>query len=201
MLEEFKAGGDIMWFLLLCAVAGLTFAIERVITLLLRTGGTRQFAKRLMKTVDQQGVQAGIELCAKTPSPVAKVLGAALEKAGQDRTLIENAVVQAGATELGFLDRFMPLIAGITTVAPFFGFLGTVTGMIGAFKAVAAVGEVDPTVVSSGIAEALITTKWGLIIAAPLSIVHIAFSMVVNGYLRQMESASSELVDYLTAKR
>lgn len=200
MLDEFRAGGGIMWFLLACAVAGLTFVIERVITLVLRTGGTRGFVKRLIAVIDKGGVAAGIDLCAKTGSPVAKVLGAALERAGQDRTSIENAVVQAGATELGFLDRFMPLIAGITTVAPFFGFLGTVTGMISAFKAVAAVGEVDPIVVSTGISEALITTKWGLMIAAPLALMHILFSMVINGYLRQMETASAELIDYLVAK-
>lgn len=200
MLDEFRAGGGIMWFLLACAVAGLTFVIERVITLVLRTGGTRGFVKRLMATINKGGVAAGIELCAKTNSPVAKVLQAALEKAGQDRASIENAVIQAGATELGFLDRFMPLLAGITTVAPFFGFLGTVTGMISAFKAVAAVGEVDPIVVSTGISEALITTKWGLMIAAPLALLHILFSMIVNAYLRQMETASAELIDYLVAK-
>jgi biopolymer transport protein ExbB/TolQ len=55
--------------------------------------------------------------------------------------------------------------------------------------------------VSSGIAEALITTKWGLIIAAPLAIVHILFAGRINGYLREMETASAELVDYLEAKR
>ena len=85
-------------------------------------------------------------------------------------------------------------------MAPFFGFLGTVTGMISAFKAVAAVGEVEATVVASGIAEALITTKWGLIIAAPLSIFYILFSGRVSGYLRDMETASGELIDFLMAR-
>jgi len=72
--------------------------------------------------------------------------------------------------------------------------------MISAFKAVAAVGEVEATVVASGIAEALITTKWGLIIAAPLSIFYILFSGRVSGYLRDMETASGELIDFLVAK-
>jgi biopolymer transport protein ExbB len=108
--------------------------------------------------------------------------------------------VRTGASELAFLDRGMALIAGLTTVAPFFGFLGTVTGMISAFKAVAAVGEVEATVVASGIAEALITTKWGLVIASPLAIVYILFQGRVNGYLRDMETASGELVDFLMAR-
>ena len=89
---------------------------------------------------------------------------------------------------------------GLCTVAPFFGFLGTVTGMISAFKAVAAVGEVEATVVASGIAEALITTKWWLVIAAPLSVVYIIYQSRTSGYLRDMETASSELMDFLVAK-
>jgi biopolymer transport protein ExbB len=123
-----------------------------------------------------------------------------LSKAEQGKTAMEDAIVRSGSTELAFLDRGMALIAGLTTVAPFFGFLGTVTGMIGAFKAVAAVGEVEATVVASGIAEALITTKWGLLIASPLAIVHILFQQRVNGYLRDMETAASELLDFLVTK-
>lgn len=202
MIQEFKDGGGIMWFLLVCAVLGIALTLERLFTLFIRTRvNVKKFSQKLLQTVEQDGIQAGIELCDKTPSPVAKVLRAALLKADADRTVMEDAIVRAGATELAFLDRGMALLAGLTTVAPFFGFLGTVSGMIGAFKAIAAVGEVDPTVVSSGIAEALITTKWGLIIAAPLAIIHILFSGKVNGYLRDMETASSELLDYLVTRR
>lgn len=202
MLQEFKDGGGIMWFLLVCAVMGIALCLERLFTIFLRLRvDVKKFSQRLVKTVQEQGVQAGIDFCDKNPSPVAKVLRAALEKAGQDRAVLEDAIVRAGAAELAFLDRGMALIAGLTTVAPFLGFLGTVSGMISAFKAIAAVGEVDPTVVSSGIAEALITTKWGLIIAAPLAILHILFSGRVNGYLRDMETASSELLDFLMTKQ
>jgi biopolymer transport protein ExbB len=202
MIAEFKDGGGIMWFLLACAVGGIALCIERLFTMFVRMRvDVKKFSRKLMETLDKEGIQAGIELCAKNPSPVAKVLGAALEKSDLDKSRIEDIIVRTGASELAFLDRGMALIAGLTMVAPFFGFLGTVTGMISAFKAVAAVGEVDPTVVSSGIAEALITTKWGLIIAAPLAIVHILFAGRINGYLREMETASAELVDYLEAKR
>lgn len=196
MIEEFKAGGGIMWFLLACAVIGIALFLERLFTIFIRLRvNVRKFTAQLLETVDSQGIKAGIELCDKTPSPAAKVLRAALEKAGDGKTAMEDAIVQAGTSELAFLDRGMALMAGVTTVAPFFGFLGTVTGMIGAFKAVAAVGEVEPTVVASGISEALITTKWGLIIAAPMAIVHIILSTRINGYLREMETASAELLE------
>jgi biopolymer transport protein ExbB len=201
VIQEFKDGGDIMWFLLICAVMGIALSIERAYTLTFRLRlNVKRFGQELMDTIGKNGVKAGLELCNNTKSPAARVLAAALEKVDQGKTVVEDSIVRTGASELAFLDRGMALIAGLTTVAPFFGFLGTVTGMIGAFKAVAAVGEVEATVVASGIAEALITTKWGLIIAAPLSIFYILFSGRVSGYLRDMENASGELVDFLMAR-
>jgi biopolymer transport protein ExbB len=201
VIQEFKDGGDIMWFLLACAVGGIALSIERAYTLTFRLRlNVKRFGQELMDTIGKSGVKAGIDLCNSTKSPAARVLAAALEKVDQGKTVVEDSIVRTGASELAFLDRGMALIAGLTTVAPFFGFLGTVTGMISAFKAVAAVGEVEATVVASGIAEALITTKWGLVIASPLAIVYILFQGRVNGYLRDMETASGELVDFLMAR-
>ncbi|MEO0092822.1 MAG: MotA/TolQ/ExbB proton channel family protein [candidate division WOR-3 bacterium] len=204
MIREFNAGGTFMWFLLACAILGLAIFFERLYTIFIKMRlNAKTFVGRLIQTIDKDGIQAGINLCAKTPSPVARVLKPILEmeKENKPRTAMEDALVRAGTQELGFLDRGMALMAGLTTVAPFIGFLGTVNGMISAFAAVAAVGEVEPTVVASGISEALITTKWGLIIAAPLAIIHIIFSGRINGYTRDMETAATQLLDYLEAKR
>ena len=204
MIREFNAGGTFMWFLLILAVLGLAIVFERLYTIFIKIRlNAKTFVAKLIETTEKGGVEAGIDLCAKTPSPVARVLKPILEmeKERKPRSMMEDAIVRAGTSELGFLDRGMALMAGLTTVAPFIGFLGTVNGMIGAFAAVAALGEVEPTVVASGISEALITTKWGLIIAAPLAIIHILFSGRVNGYTRDMETASTQLLDYLEAKR
>lgn len=201
MIQEFQAGGGTMWFLLACAVLGIALVLERLYTLFIRLNvDVKKFSSTVIQAVDKQGVQAGIAMCDKSKSPVARVLRAALVKADSGKSAMEDAIVSAGTSELAFLDRGMPLLAGLTTVAPFFGFLGTVTGMIGAFKSVAAVGEVDPTVVASGISEALITTKWGLMIAAPLAIVVILFQGRINSYLRDMETSSAQLLDVVIAK-
>ena len=204
MIREFNAGGTFMWFLLICAVLGLAIVFERLYTIFVKIRlNAKTFVAKLIETTEKGGLDAGIDLCSKTPSPVARVLKPILEmeKERKPRSMMEDSIVRAGTSELGFLDRGMALMAGLTTVAPFIGFLGTVNGMIGAFAAVAALGEVEPTVVASGISEALITTKWGLIIAAPLAIIHILFSGRINGYTRDMETASTQLLDYLEAKR
>jgi len=203
MIREFQlgtegGGGFAMWFLLLCAVLGVGVIIERFISLYIKARiNPRGFVENLKSVIDSQGIDAGIALCDQTPSPVAKILRAALEKADKGKDAMEEMITRSAAIELAFLDRGMPLLAGLTTVAPFLGFMGTVMGMITAFAAIAMAGEVEPTIVASGISAALITTKWGLIIATPLAIIHILFSGKVDGYTRDMEEAASGLIDYI----
>ncbi len=203
MIREFQVGaegggGFVMWFLLFCAVISIGLIIERLFSLLIKARlNPRSFLERLSSTIDSQGVDAGIALCDQTAAPVAKILRGVLEKADKGKDAMEEMVARNAAIELAFLDRGMALLGGLTTVAPFLGFLGTVMGMITAFAAIAIAGEVEPTIVASGISTALITTKWGLIIATPLAIIHILFSGKVDGYTRDMEEAASGLIDYL----
>ncbi len=203
MIREFQlgaegGGGFVMWFLLVCAVIGIGLILERLFSLLIKARlNPRSFLERLTSTIDSQGVDAGIALCDHTAAPVAKILRGVLEKTDKGKDAMEEMVARNAAIELAFLDRGMALLGGLTTVAPFLGFLGTVMGMITAFAAIALAGEVEPTIVASGISTALITTKWGLIIATPLAIIHILFSGKVDGYTRDMEEAASGLIDYL----
>jgi len=200
MIKEFQDGGGVMWLLLACIVLGLGIVVERLISLFLKTRlQPRIFGERLRSIIKDKGIAAGIELCDQTPSPVAKIMKAILEKQAAGKAAMEEAMARAAVEELAFLDRGMSLLAGLTTVAPFLGFLGTVTGMMRSFSAIAAAGEVEPTVVASGISEALITTKWGLLIATPLAIIHILFTGKINRFTREMEDGGVRLIDFLTA--
>ncbi|MBN2619500.1 MotA/TolQ/ExbB proton channel family protein [candidate division WOR-3 bacterium] len=203
MIREFQlgaegGGGFVMWFLLLCAVLGIGLILERLYSLYIRARlNPRSFLEKLTSIIDSQGIDAGIALCDQTAAPVAKILRSVLEKAHQGKDPMEEMVTRSAAIELAFLDRGMALLGGLTTVAPFLGFLGTVMGMITAFAAIAMAGEVEPTVVASGISTALITTKWGLLIATPLAIIRILLAGKVDGYTRDMEESASGLIDYL----
>ncbi len=202
MVQEFIKGGGIMWFLLACIVIAAALVIERLITLfIVARVNAKKFVNELIRRIEEEGINAGIDFCSSVHSPVSRVLLPALQRASEGKEAMEEAVMRTGSSELGFLDRGMQLMGGIVVVAPFFGFLGTVTGMIRAFAAVAAVGEVEPTVVASGIAEALITTKWGLMIAAPLSIIHILLTSKINSYTKDMELATASLIEYLEKKK
>jgi biopolymer transport protein ExbB len=180
---------------------GLTFIIERFITLIIKARlNPMKFLDQLTTAIDKDGANAGRELCDATPQPVAKILGAGLSKANMGRDVVEESIAAAGAVELAFLDRGMLWIAMASTLGPIIGFLGTVTGMIGAFEAIVQAGEVEATVVAKGISEALITTATGLIIAAPMVLFHTLFSSMIDRYSRDMEQAASSLVDFLLEK-
>ena len=201
MIQEFLKGGGVMWMLLVCIVFGLAIVIERLFSLFVKIRlNPRVFHEQVRAQINEKGIPAGIELCARTSSPVAKILKSILEKSGEGKAAMEEAMARSAVGELAFLDRGMALLAGLTTVAPFLGFLGTVTGMMRSFDAIAAAGEVEPTIVASGIAEALITTKWGLLIATPLAIIHILFAGKINSYTRDMEESGLELIDRLLSR-
>ena len=99
---------------------------------------------------------------------------------------------------MAFLEKGLSAIAAVVNVAPMLGFLGTVSGMIRAFEAIAAAENVSAKLVASGISEALITTASGLVIAIPTSLFHSYFTGQVDRFVVEMEETSAELVNELT---
>jgi len=189
-----------MWPLLLSAIIGLVFVIERIITFTIIAKNPKKFIDQLQKVIEKEGIEAAVKFCAKNPSPFARILESALTEfqyVGKDKLAVEDAIGRAAVVELAFLDRGMSFLVAVITIAPMLGFLGTVSGMINAFDAIALAGSVEPKLVASGISEALITTQTGLVIAIPVSAAHTYFSTIINGYSRSLEDASNKIMDLL----
>jgi biopolymer transport protein ExbB len=197
MVDYFHKGGGMMWLLLIVAILSIVVMLERLFTLFRLRKNPRKFVNQLIEIIEGEGVEAARDFCARDASVVAKICEAALEKAGEAKEIMEESVARKATSELAFLDRGMLWLASFATIAPLLGFLGTVTGMIRAFQAVAAAGEVEPTLVAAGISEALITTATGLLIAAPVALAHTFFSSRINAFSREMEEAANTLIEYL----
>ncbi len=198
LVDYFNRGGSMMWLLLILAIIGLAFIIERVISLFLKLkGNPRAIMEDVIKRMESQGIDAALSYLKKEKNPVAKILEAGLEKVDKGRIAVEESMTAKAASEFAFLDRGMIYLQAVATLAPIIGFLGTVTGMIKAFTAIAAAGEVEPTIVASGISEALITTATGLLIAAPVALFYAIFADRVNNFTRSMEEVSNAFIDYL----
>ncbi len=201
LVSYFHKGGPMMWLLLIVAVGSLAIIIERLYSLYIKARTNPLKLVEIVKTkIEEEGIDGAIEFLAAHKSPIAKVLLAGLEKVNRGRAVVEESMAQKAAHEFAFLDRGMVFLSAAVTVAPILGFLGTVTGMIKAFEAIALAGEVEPTLVAKGISEALITTATGLLIAAPVSIFYSLFSSTINSYNRKAEEAANSLIEYLLEK-
>ncbi len=203
-VEYFHKGGPVMWPLLFCAIIGLAYVIERFISYALASINVNKFLDTLKRTMREKGVDEGIKMCAKLRQPVAKITKAILEeykKVGPRKDALEEAASTVGTDELAFIDRGLPVIAAVSTIAPILGFLGTVTGMIRAFNAIALAGEVEPTLVAAGISEALITTATGLSIAFPMVAFHVYFTTRGDSFTRNMEKAATDIITFLLEER
>jgi biopolymer transport protein ExbB len=197
MVDWFRKGGFFMWPLLACSVVGVALILERWFTLSRARINTRRFIDNLLSALRDRGVDGAIEVCTRTPGPIAAVLHSGLMRADKGPDAVTKAIESAGVIEMAFLQRSLIWLASITVVAPLLGFLGTVSGMIDAFDAIAAADQVSAKVVARGISKALYTTYAGLAIAIPIQIAYNGFINKIDKFITEMEASSVEVVDTL----
>ncbi len=182
LLDLLKAGGTIMYPLVLCSILGVTFALLRGFEYRRAILFPESFFDRLKQKVSgNDGSPAkGIEYCDdliqsdRYLAYSARMCRAGLKKAEEGPVEVEKAVENAGMMEVDRLRRGLRGMQVIIAVAPLLGLVGTVYGMIGAFQSMESAGvSVDKVeMLSKGIYEALVTTATGLTIAIPLLIIH-----------------------------
>jgi biopolymer transport protein ExbB len=194
----FVAGGNFMWGLLAAALFALAIILERAYTLAKARTNTRRLIGTVITTLRSEGVTEAAQVCERTRGPIAAILHSGLMRADRGPEAVEKAIETSGTIEMAFLERGLVGLSSVANVAPLLGFLGTVSGMISAFEAIANADQVNAKLVASGISEALITTATGLIIAIPASLGHSFFLSVIDRFIIEMEETSAELVEELT---
>jgi biopolymer transport protein ExbB len=178
-------------------VIGLAFSIERFWTLTRANINTKKFLVDVKKALDEGGVEKAKELCANTRGPVASVFHAGLLRVDEGIEAAEKAIIAYGAVEMSFLERGLIWISTFITIAPMLGFTGTVQGMIQAFDAIKEANQISPSIVAGGIAVALLTTLFGLIVAMILQLLYNYFVSKIDKIVVDMEESSIELIDAL----
>jgi biopolymer transport protein ExbB len=197
MWSYFEKGGPVMWPLLALSVLGVTVIFWRWWALRQSTSGLQPFMKELRGKLVTKDVPGAIAVCERHKGPVASIVKAGLLRYGRPKDEVEMALQDASAHELANLERGLPILATVAMIAPLLGFLGTVTGMINSFEALASVGLNNPAAVAKGISEALITTAAGLAIAIPVQMAYNYFVTNVNSVVRTMESAAHVVLEAL----
>ena len=205
MAELIWKGGYAMIPLLLCSLFMLAVILERRRSLEAVTIDTGPFRQRIGELLRQGDLAGAVRLCEETPGPVATLLGVGLKRYKQLRETkrgtvqVEDGVVKAmedySPHIVADLEKYLGVLATVGNIAPLFGFLGTVTGMIRSFRDIAVAGNMTPQVVASGISEALITTAAGLAIAIPAFVAYNYFTTRVRKFVLDMEESSAHLIE------
>jgi biopolymer transport protein ExbB len=167
--EIFQRGGWCMWPILVCAILGLAFFIERMVDLRWLRHAPGEVDKDVVHVVDTRGVDSGLAVCLERQSSLTRVLYAALLRYGSPRQELEVAVADECSRLIYDMRRNCRWILFFALLAPLFGALGTVLGLIHSFDAVAAGTAPDKLEqLASGAGVALLSGAWGLLVAIPL---------------------------------
>jgi len=200
--QKFIEGGPgFMGIVLLCLILGLALAIERIIYLNMATTNTDKLLNNVESALQSGGVDAAKEVCRNTNGPVASIFYQGLERSNEGVEMVEKSIVSYGSVQMGLLEKGLSWISLFIALAPMLGFMGTVIGMIGAFDAIEAAGDISPSLVAGGIKVALLTTVFGLIVAMILQIFYNYLIAKVDSLVNSMEDASISLIDLLVKNK
>lgn len=163
VLETLQAGGPVMIPILASAVIAAAALLERLWALRRARVVPNSFAVEMMDLVRQHRWNDALTLCRKRDIPIARVLAVAVEARTEPRSLIKERVEEIGRRESADLERFIPVVGTVASIAPLLGLLGTVGGMILTFQVIEEQG-VEVGALAGGISQALITTFAGLLV-------------------------------------
>ncbi len=197
--QKFLEGGaGWMTPVLLCLVFGLAVAIERLLYLNLASINTKKFIAEIEAALNKGGVEAAMEIARNQRGPVASIYYQGLSRYGEGLDVVEKSVASYGSVQMGLMEKGLSWISLFISLSPMLGFMGTVVGMVAAFDAIQAAGDVSATLVAGGIKVALLTTLAGLIAAVILQLFYNYIVAKIDSLVINMEDSSIILVDMLT---
>ena len=201
----FKIGNE--WNIILiiiggCSLISFTVFIERLMNLHRSEINTNRFVIDMRNTLKEGNIIEAIGICEKLGGTIANIVKAGLIKHSRSKESIENAMEIAGLVEISRLEKNAKLLSIIAYVAPLIGLLGTVLGFIQAFSEMRLSGLVDISAsrIGEAMEYALVTTAAGLVVAIPSIIAYNYIISRVEGFILEIQTTSSEIVDLLTEK-
>ncbi|MFC1631371.1 MotA/TolQ/ExbB proton channel family protein [Candidatus Omnitrophota bacterium] len=204
MWDVIQKGGPLMYLIVLCSIVALAVVIERLYHLHRARIDSGKFMDGIANTLRRNRIMDAINLCEKTPGPIAHIVKAGILQHDRTRAEIKEAIEDAGIYEVPRLEKNLGALATIAHISPLLGLLGTVTGMVRAFQIIqekaTALNPVSPGDLAGGIWEALITTAAGLIVAIPTFVIYNYLVSRVKGFIVEMERVATDLVNILSQR-
>jgi biopolymer transport protein ExbB len=195
--EMMLQGWPVLSVLLIMSILSVTIIVDRVMAFRAARLKARAFIANVSRHLDMQGVNGALDYCGQYRQPISMVATAILSQSGK-RNARERALQQAVQRQVCDLELYVPVLGTIASTAPFIGLLGTVIGIIKAFGNIAVNVGGGPEVVAGGIAEALITTACGLLVAIPALMGYNYCVHRVQKLAEEMDMAAYDLIEKLS---
>ena len=193
-----EGGAGFMSLIIICLIIGLALSIERILYLTFSKINTKKLVAAVEAALEKGDIEEAKKVCRETRGPVASIFYPGLLRYEQGVDAVEKTVVSYGSVQMSEMESGLSWISLFIAIAPSLGFLGTVIGMIQAFDAIQAAGDISPNVVAGGMKVALITTVAGLIVAMILQVFYNYILAKIESITVDMEDSSISLIDVLT---
>jgi biopolymer transport protein ExbB len=200
LAEEFALGGNIMWPILIVGLSVILFTLYKIVYLKRVHGDTDKIMGEVTDLAaggDWEAVDRVMSTHKNHNWPVINVLRDGIKARREDRETLENVLQESILREIPRLEKGLSVMAALGAISPLLGLLGTVTGMIRTFNVITVYGTGDPKLMSGGISEALIATKWGLCIAVPTMLIHVFLSRRAQAVVSDMEEKAVGLTNVI----
>ena len=198
LIDMATKGGWLMLVLLLLSVIAIYIFGSKWWMIRKASQIDKNFMNDIHDLIHDGKIKSAIELCQKYDSPVARLVEKGIERIGRPLQDIQTAVENMGNVEVGRLEKGLGMLATIAGGAPMIGFLGTVTGMIQAFFKMSTAGNnIDITLLSGGIYEAMVTTVGGLFVGIIAYFGYNFLSSQISNLVFKMESTTIAFIDML----
>ena len=196
LMEQIPKGGPIVWPIVGIGILALLIILERSLHLFRKDINVEHLADDVFRNMTLRKWDRCATLCEKEgKKPVSRMLLAGINNRSMGREDMENVLQEAILNEIPKLERFLSTLGMLAAISPLLGLLGTVTGMIKTFHVITYYGTGDPSMMSGGISEALVTTMLGLSVAIPIMLSHTLLHRKVENMIGQMEKKAVTFVN------
>lgn len=202
MVDVIVKGGPVMIPLLFASVLAIAVALERLWYLYSTRVDSEDLMDEVRLNLNQGKLMQAVQVAKRSKGQVAALVATAIAYSDLPADQLKERLEDVGRVEVYKMERRLAMLDAIVTIAPLLGLLGTVTGIIQSFNVLGALeGLQSPQVLSVGIAEALITTAGGLIVAIPAMAIYHWISGIIDRRVADMNRRSVEIVEMITAMR
>lgn len=201
MFELIKSGGWVMALIIPCSIAALAIIGERLWSLQKKFVMPSNLLPQVQQWLTRKELDENRLKLLRESSPLGRVLAAGLANRKHSREVIREAIEDSGRHLVPDLERYLRTLGTIAAISPFLGLLGTVLGMIDMFSGIGSRGVGDPSIVANGIAQALVATASGLLVAIPSLMFYRYLRGRVSELLVDMEQEAIKLVEIMHGER